>query len=73
MFEDRYSYWCPVRCSENKTDLYRDYILTNTKPDWCPLNPAPEHELLWHDDESDDWARGYNACLDEILGGSDYE
>lgn len=38
------------------------------KPDWCPLKPAPEYELVWYDDEKSDWERGYNACIDEILG-----
>ena len=43
------------------------------KPDWCPLKPVPEYELVWSDDEKSDWERGYNACLDEILGGNEYE
>ena len=39
----------------------------------CPLKPAPEYELVWYDDEKSDWERGYNVCLDEILGGNEYE
>lgn len=38
------------------------------KMDRCPLMPTPEPQLLWYDDERDDWARGYNNCLCEIVG-----
>lgn len=38
------------------------------KPDWCPLRLAPEEQLIWFDDETSDWERGYNSCLHEILG-----
>ena len=42
------------------------------KPDWCPLKPAPEEQLVWHDD--DDWVMGYNNCVREIVGREeDYE
>lgn len=36
-----------------------------SKPNWCPLKKLPEHELVWND--TDDWERGFNACLDLIL------
>lgn len=42
MFKDEYSYWCPVQCDENKTDLYENYIKIKQKPNWCPLKPLPE-------------------------------
>lgn len=35
-----------------------------TKPDWCPLKPVPDRVEVF----MDDWADGYNACLEEILG-----
>lgn len=38
------------------------------KPDWCPLKPAPEKAFVWHEDARSDWERGYNTCIDEILG-----
>lgn len=63
---------CPARdvvfsqwCAGNE---YRHLDNYPTKPDWCPLKPVPEYELVWYDDEKSDWERGYNACLDEILG-----
>lgn len=33
--------------------------------DWCPLREVPEK----YEDVSMDFERGYNACIDEILGG----
>ena len=39
-----------------------------TRPDWCPLTPAPEEQWEWFDDERSDWERGYNNCLREIVG-----
>lgn len=42
-----------------------------TKPDWCPLKEAPEYQFEWYDDERSDWERGYNNCLDDILGKED--
>lgn len=34
----------------------------------CPLKELPEYQFEWYDDEKSDWERGYNACLNEILG-----
>lgn len=38
------------------------------RQDWCPLQEMPE---LWEPTSLDDDAyyMGYNACIDEILGG----
>ena len=44
------------------------YVFANTKPDWCPLKPAPEEQEIWFDDERSDWERGYNNCVREIVG-----
>lgn len=41
------------------------------KQEWCPLRSVPEYEHEWYDDEKSDWERGYNACIDEILGGGE--
>lgn len=41
-----------------------------TKPDWCPLKAVPEKEYVWDDADVFGWFdRGWNACIDEILGG----
>jgi hypothetical protein len=70
MFEDEYSYYCPVKCEENKTDLYDNYILFHRKPDWCPLKPVPEKyeidNIVCDRDYDGDYEYGYNACIDEI-------
>ena len=53
-------YWCTA--SDNTdVDPY-------DKPDWCPLKPAPEEQLIWYDDDWSAWERGYNSCLNEVLG-----
>lgn len=52
-------YWCGVKNRE---------VDKSNKPDWCPLQPAPEYQDIWYDDESSDWERGYNNCLREIMG-----
>lgn len=69
MFQDEYSYWCPVRCDENKTDLYDDYIMFHRKPDWCPLKELPKNKLNYatSNDNIDDFVIGYNVCINEIL------
>ena len=38
------------------------------KPDWCPLKPMPQRAN--HPDWCDGgrYDKGYNACIDEILG-----
>ena len=70
MFQDEYSYWCPVRCDENKTDLYDDYIMFHRKPDWCPLKELPRKKLNYttSSDHINNFGVGYNACINEILG-----
>ena len=69
MFKDEYSYFCPVKCDENKTDLYDNYIMRHRKPDWCPLKELPRKKLDYDTsrDYINDYTLGYNACLAEIL------
>lgn len=52
--------WCAVACKV----IYSP----NNRDKWCPLKELPEKQLLWFDDERDDWAIGYNDCLSEIVG-----
>lgn len=46
----------------------------NGKPDWCPINPIPERQVLTKDVSNttkigEELVRvGFNACLDEIEG-----
>ena len=36
------------------------------KPEWCPLKSPPKRFIRFG--EEDDYAEGYNDCLNEILG-----
>lgn len=48
-------------------------IDSKARPDWCPLKEAPEEQLIWYGDDSQDWDKGYNSCLREIIGEEDNE
>lgn len=58
--------WCG---KENKT-LYADDIET-FKPDWCPLQDAPDYKEVSDDPYSvgNPYDYGWNACLTQILNG----
>lgn len=49
-------------------ELY-DYE-SESKPDWCPLNPLPEKdtESYFPDEFGDGYATGWNRCIDAITG-----
>lgn len=65
MVKDEYSYFCPIKCDENKTDLYDNYIMFHRKPNWCPLNPVPQ-KLGLREEYPDDFSCGWNACINKI-------
>lgn len=58
-------------------DDFAHYLSSNyvnhsceSRPDWCPLKPMPEKKEYDGLMEFDDiFADGYNACIDELLGG----
>jgi hypothetical protein len=58
-------YWCPVM--DNKD------VEPNKKPVWCPLKYVPKKQPHYSIDET--FMRGaktgYNACIDDILKGSE--
>ena len=69
---------CTLCAEEHMT--YRDYcritddvIWTLDKPEWCPLKPLPEKynmdNVVCDRDYDGDYEYGYNACIDEIVGG----
>lgn len=62
-------YVCAIARQTDK-DCYWEKVDmdSETKPDWCPLKPAPEEQEVWFDDERSDWERGYNNCVREIVG-----
>ena len=58
-FSER-EYWC---CAMDKD------VDANTKPDWCPLKElSDKKDVYWLADNAG-WSSGYNACIDDILGG----
>ena len=61
MFPDEYSYWCSYDNPE-PNGVFK-YVEKGIKPDWCPLKPVPDKVEVF----MDDWADGYNACLEDIL------
>lgn len=68
MCKDEYSYYCPVKCEANKTDLYDNYIMFHRKPDWCPLKKLPDKRYIVDNGYINDFAYGWNSCINEILG-----
>ena len=60
-FDDEYSNWCPYDNPEPNGVF--QYVKNGTKPDWCPLKELPEKVEVF----MDDWADGYNACLEDVL------
>lgn len=63
-----YCHDCPCYDSEFVTcQALRENVEPYEKPDWCPLQEAPEYEPIYHDFD-DDYELGWNACLDNILG-----
>ena len=56
---------CEAIVNTIEEDIYKE------KPTWCPLRFVPEYQNDWYEDFRSDWERGYNACIDEILGGAE--
>lgn len=69
---------CPCQmmlvCVPADEDIDEYINPSKTKPDWCPLRPLP-HKKMPKQDEAfpqdmrliDRW-RGWDACIDEIIG-----
>lgn len=51
-----------IRCVVNDQAIFLKDI--EHKPSWCPLQNMPEKYKI----VSMDFERGYNACIDEMLG-----
>lgn len=51
------------------------------RPDWCPLKPLPEKKEVMGlpripsmgDFEKRGFQKGWNACIDAIVGGGDFD
>lgn len=68
-------YECPLKVLLNAYSSYRciktKEIIESTsiKPTWCPLREVPQKMEPYG--MSDGIAIGYNACIEEILGGGE--
>lgn len=70
-FEYRKLYSC--RCAPSDIEDFYLLDILHSKPDWCPLRDLPEkiaEENRWL---SKEYAKGYNACIGEILKGDEAE
>lgn len=62
-------------CGRTNKEIYRNEA-NDKRPDWCPLKAVPKKRDLKdienHVGLGTDyiWSEGYNACIDEILGGN---
>lgn len=45
-----------------------DYV-PDKRPKWCPLKPAPKKLAVENRRFSEEYARGFNACIDKLIGG----
>ena len=50
-------------------DMDIDVDVKREKPSWCPLRECPQKREK--SNYYTDWSVGYNACIDEILGGGE--
>ena len=68
-----HGFYTDMTCGANHYGINYPYP-KDFRQDWCPLQPAPEEQLIWYEDGRSDWERGYNNCLREIVGREeDYE
>lgn len=66
--KDRYGYVCGIGHDGEHGDWVWESVDmdSNTKSYHCPLKPVPNSIIRFSD--GDDYADGYNDCIDEILG-----
>lgn len=73
------SYLTECRIQREIKEIYK-YVLTKEKPEQCPIKPMPKKKVSKKTITSnydgrvytyDPYVSGWNACIDEILGGSE--
>lgn len=74
MFDNDDGQWCGYeRIGKNELHMrVHYYVGDRTKPTWCQLKPLPQKKTIDHLKVTTEvawWEEGYNACIDEILGG----
>lgn len=71
---DRWECACCILCNDLRNEnLCRtiDTVYYQDKPDWCPLQNAPEKKDKnpYHNECESGYVDGWNDCLDQILNG----
>lgn len=67
--------YCYVTNGDSENDMKPIdciYGYRQSKPDWCPLKPLPE-KIGIALDELNSYTDGWNACIDAIVGGGDFD
>lgn len=66
---------CDVICTKYYSALHNGDIAVLTKPNGCPLKELPQRKGLLNQlpmyDTDTHYEQGWNACIDEILKGSE--
>lgn len=57
-----HGFYTDMTCGANHYGINYPYP-KDFRQDWCPLKPLPDKVEVF----MDDWADGYNACLEDIL------
>lgn len=65
-----HGFYTDMTCGANNYGIDYPYP-KDFRQDWCPLMSAPKEQEIWYGDDSNDWDKGYNACLREIVGEQD--
>ena len=79
MAKGNYLYEQLYRCRIEPQDIEDVYLedILNQKPSWCPLREVPQKkEHIERKSSIENFGKqcqidGYNACIDEILGGGE--
>lgn len=63
---------CLLRMSMICTPTLKDIDSVNAKMDWCPLREVPQKRSTEYNPARNPYiTEGYNACIDEIMKGSE--
>ena len=63
-----HGFYTDMTCGANNYGIDYPYP-KDFRQDWCPLKTMPKKVEMLSDHGLDWYDRGWNACIDEILGG----
>ena len=74
-FSASWSDYCPYEKTGTYYEDVDEFVQHNSKPNWCPLKEVPQRKGLLKQlpkyGTDTHYEQGYNACIDEILEGSE--